>query len=301
MTIEELINKSILEVPVRDNMDGTYSFARIQNSPKWTKAETLCNSQGWAYHKYIIVSCDVCGTACVKPIQSLTRCGEDMKIRCSPKCNNMKAFTYEEIKKGLHKKKMPKGKYLAYNGVDLAVRYKDKYAYYKDYGDNMKFWKMYDGKQSQSYLWLKVNCVECKSPYYIFKCKNSTKPGCSQQCRQKIAYKNNKRKNVNSYKNPSVYQMNYPTFLDENGKRKRCHVHSMELHLGRPMRKGEVIHHINMLKDEYDISNLYLCDISSHQVAHGTMNDLVHILMNKGIVGFSKDKGEYYLVNQQPT
>ena len=71
----------------------------------------------------------------------------------------------------------------------------------------------------------------------------------------------------------------------------------MELYLDRKMKKGEVIHHINMLKSEYDIDNLYLCNNSSHQIAHSTMNGLVHILMERDIIGFNKNTGEYYLVN----
>tara|TARA_R110002073_G_scaffold79747_9_gene192353 strand:- start:1354 stop:2238 length:885 start_codon:yes stop_codon:yes gene_type:complete len=215
------------------------------------------------------------------------------------------SIAYDEYKKGFHKKKMPEGKYITYNNIDLAIRYKDKYLFYKDYGNKMKFWKIYKGKQTHhskrpsAYPWIKINCIECNKSYYIFKCNRSTRPGCTQECRQKITYKERERNNTNSYRNPGVYQEHYPTFLDENGKRKRCHVHSMELHLDREMKKGEVIHHIDMLKSNYHIDNLYLCDNSLHQIAHGSMNELVHILIEKEIVKFNIETGKYYLKEKE--
>ena len=295
MLLNDAIQNSInrFDTIPKDNMDGTYSFGR----------EQLKKPQGWVYILYYMVDCDVCGVACVKPKQAFTRYNT-IRIHCSTECNNMKAFTYEEFKKGLHKKKMSKGKYIGYNGVDLAVRYKDKYVYYKDYGDKMKFWKIYKGKKdhhssrSITYSWIKLNCKECNKSYYIFKCNRSTRPGCTQKCRQKLTYKDREKSNSNNYKNPSVHQCDYPTFIDENGERKRCHVHAMELYLGRKMKKGEVIHHIDMLKSEYDIDNLYLCDNSSHQIAHSTMNGLVHILIERSIIGFNKNTGEYYLITK---
>ena len=98
MLLEHIIKNSINKFGVipKDNMDGTYSFGRVP-----TRKNSI---QGWPYTRYIIVCCDVCGEACVK-VNSM----QYKEVRCSPECNNMKAFTYEECKKGFHKKKMPKG------------------------------------------------------------------------------------------------------------------------------------------------------------------------------------------------
>jgi len=60
MTIEELINKSILNPPVRDNMDGTYSV-----KIKALKENAVRSVQ---YNHYYILECDVCGKTCPKRI-----------------------------------------------------------------------------------------------------------------------------------------------------------------------------------------------------------------------------------------
>jgi len=58
MTIQELINKSILKPdPVRDNMDGTYTIkvkriAKITTSPE--------KQRPFQVVKYLITTCDVC-------------------------------------------------------------------------------------------------------------------------------------------------------------------------------------------------------------------------------------------------
>jgi len=68
----------------------------------------------------------------------------------------------------------------------------------------------------------------------------------------------------------------------------------MELHLGRRLIKGEVVHHINMDKSNNNISNLYLCNKSEHQKSHGTLNKVVSNLMKRGIIKFVD--GEYVIV-----
>ena len=295
MLLKDLIQNSLNEfntIP-KDNMDGSYSFPR--SSKQHTK--------GWTWQICYISDCTVCGVACVKTKDSYIN--YKVRFHCSAQCNNMKAFTYEEYKSNFHKKKMPLGKYITHNGIDLAIKYKGQYAFYKDYGYKMSFWKMYDGKKSNhsprvsTHTYIKANCIECNASFYKFKYQGSAVPTCSKKCKKKMSYKSRIKDNINTYENPKVYQMDYPTFIDEKGGRKRCHVHSMELHLGRPMKKGEVIHHIDMHKDHYDIDNLYLCNISSHQIAHGSMNELVHALIERNIVEFSKETGKYYLTTNE--
>jgi hypothetical protein len=64
MTIQELINKSILKPdPVRDNMDGTYTIkvkriAKITTSPE--------KQRPFQVVKYFITTCDVCSESCPK-------------------------------------------------------------------------------------------------------------------------------------------------------------------------------------------------------------------------------------------
>ena len=76
MTINEMINKSILEPnPVRDNLDGTYSI-KVKRLAKITK-----DSQSQRAHqfvKYFLTTCDVCGDNCPKRFNP-----PDIKPLCS--------------------------------------------------------------------------------------------------------------------------------------------------------------------------------------------------------------------------
>ncbi len=68
----------------------------------------------------------------------------------------------------------------------------------------------------------------------------------------------------------------------------------MEKHLNRKLKSGEQVHHIDMDKTNNDITNLYLCNLSSHQKSHGTLNKVVSKLMKRGIIKFTD--GEYVIV-----
>ena len=61
--------------------------------------------------------------------------------------------------------------------------------------------------------------------------------------------------------------MNYIQSYD-NGKPKRKHQIIMERHIGRPLKKNEVIHHIDGNKRNNDLSNLLLTTRSEHAKIH---------------------------------
>lgn len=73
------------------------------------------------------------------------------------------------------------------------------------------------------------------------------------------------------------------------------HVLVMEKKLNRPLEPGEGIHHIDGNKSNNTIENLYLCNHSSHRKADLSAQYLIYDLYKKGIVGFDKKKGVYYL------
>jgi len=76
------------------------------------------------------------------------------------------------------------------------------------------------------------------------------------------------------------------------------HRYNMEQYLGRKLLKSEVVHHIDMDKTNNDISNLWLCNSSQHQIAHTSFNTLCALGMNRPIqFGFNVETGKYYLVN----
>ena len=112
--------------------------------------------------------------------------------------------------------------------------------------------------------------------------------------------------------------------LDKNGNKistgngyKRTYMYEhrvvMEEHLGRPLNEKykktknrgdyEIVHHIDMVKHNNDLSNLWLCSVSQHTLAHASYNEICAELMinynkYKGIK-FNKKTGKYYLINKE--
>ena len=65
------------------------------------------------------------------------------------------------------------------------------------------------------------------------------------------------------------------------------HVMVMENKIGRKIRKGEIIHHINGDRKDNRIENLFLCkDKQHHNKVHYSQDTALRILLEKGIVKF---------------
>lgn len=75
------------------------------------------------------------------------------------------------------------------------------------------------------------------------------------------------------------------------------HVLEMEKKLGRPIQKGETIHHIDFDKQNSKISNLYLCQgQTEHAKIHNSLEEVCSLLFKKGIIEFD---GKRYKVNRE--
>ena len=78
------------------------------------------------------------------------------------------------------------------------------------------------------------------------------------------------------------------------------HRYNMTMFLGRKLLKTEVVHHIDMNKLNNHIDNLWLCNQSTHTIAHGSFNKMCAKLMENirlySQVKFDKYKGLYYLI-----
>ena len=84
----------------------------------------------------------------------------------------------------------------------------------------------------------------------------------------------------------------------KSGKLRAVPVHRdvMEQHLGRPMRRGESVHHINADKHDNRIENLFLCaNRAIHRSAHMSVERLLPVLLERGIIQFNRAQGIYEL------
>ena len=91
---------------------------------------------------------------------------------------------------------------------------------------------------------------------------------------------------------PAYHLLNHPRASNVGYVYK--HILEMEKYLGRLPKKTEPIHHIDLDRTNYHISNLYLSNNPSHhQNIHSSLDKLVKKLIQKGIIKF-KD-GKYYL------
>lgn len=96
-----------------------------------------------------------------------------------------------------------------------------------------------------------------------------------------------------------VFKTGYPAYYLPNHPRSSAvgyvfkHILEMEKHLGRIPKKSEPIHHIDLDRTNYHISNLYLSKNNSHhQSIHSQLNKVIAQLIRKGILKFKN--GKYY-------
>ena len=77
----------------------------------------------------------------------------------------------------------------------------------------------------------------------------------------------------------------YFTF-DGHKKWKLFHRTIVEKHIGRLLKKGETVHHIDCNKINNNISNLFLCSSQDHTLLHKELENIGRLLFNLGYVKF---------------
>lgn len=71
------------------------------------------------------------------------------------------------------------------------------------------------------------------------------------------------------------------------------HVLIIEKDIGRPLDRGEVVHHINGERQDNERSNLWLTDNKGHRDAHQSLQKIGYALVTLGLISFDTNKGLY--------
>lgn len=72
------------------------------------------------------------------------------------------------------------------------------------------------------------------------------------------------------------------------------HIAVLTAHIGRPLREGEMVHHINLNKHDNRIENLALTTAAEHAIWHTQLEELaVSMLLASGLITFDPAGGGY--------
>ena len=259
MTLEELINKSVLKPdPVRDNMDGTYTI-KVKRIAKITTTD-LQKQRPFQVIKYFITTCDVCGESCPK---RLTK--EEMfkqRTYCTQKC-------FKKMQIEMNRR----SQYLASNGW----RVKSSYHGYmvKRIWDDPNFkqgeWVTQHRYNMSKHLGRKL--LKNEVVHHIDMDKTNNNIDNLWLCNTSA---HTKTKKLQKSENGIFYLPNHGLSSGE---------------LIEFTNDGDN----NPSTTNNNIDNLWLCNTSAHTKAHGSMNGYVKVLFNLGLVIFDTESGKYIL------
>lgn len=127
-------------------------------------------------------------------------------------------------------------------------------------------------------LQTKIKCKQCDKKFIR---KSSGHKYCSAKCR-------NKSKTCKGYVH---------TVRRKDGSYVSKHRYVIEQLLGRKLKTSEIVHHIDMNKENNNENNLHLfSNGNEHGLCHGSLNKIVEKLINKNIIKFDRNKGIYKIL-----
>lgn len=82
-------------------------------------------------------------------------------------------------------------------------------------------------------------------------------------------------------------------------KYRKEHFLVIEKDIGRKLKSGEVIHHIDVDKQNNKIENLdLLANESEHQKVHNSLDQIARLLIRKGLIGYNHNNKTYMAVDK---
>lgn len=148
-------------------------------------------------------------------------------------------------------------------------------------------------------------CSNCKNPMLrrTQHSKAEYRPVCSIECKsEQIIKEHHGRRGLKILGSDQgayvlVRNRNHPRA--NKGGTVREHILVAEKMIGRPIKRGEHVHHIDFVKTNNDEANLFVCATQSvHNLAHRSLNNCVADLLRSGALTFDRSKGIYRVSNK---
>ena len=141
-------------------------------------------------------------------------------------------------------------------------------------------------RQGNSYLW-KFKCPVCNKTVLKPKYEGNINRTCSWVCRDK---RRGKKEYIIGAGYVFINKPNHPSVNKYYKYVKRCNL-VIEKHIGRYLVKGEVVHHINNIRDDDRIENLKLMTKKEHRRYHLLQRkDTIKRITGKKHPWYGKDK-----------
>jgi hypothetical protein len=116
-----------------------------------------------------------------------------------------------------------------------------------------------------------------------------------RECAVKASAIKTAERNRNNSTGMAFHERGYLYIHDAKEKHGYIFAHRkvMATHIGRPLTRNEIVHHVDLDKRNNAIENLWLTDNSRHSKAHRSLEKLSLELLKKGEVVFDREQGIY--------